>query len=146
MENPGFWKTFHRIFAVAGLALLSYGVYSFIDTIIFVNRSTTTQGSVVGVEIETIEDSVLYLPTVTFVTKGGRSIVFTSSTWEGSKWKGRVGESVTVRYVPSDPTNAKIDSFFQLWGGFIIPVVIGGGFIIFGSGMFNRNRDEHPAG
>ena len=134
------------IFAVAGLAMLAFGVLSIPFTIMgFVDRSATTEGTVVGVNSKFAGEGNLYLPTVRFVTEDGRSIVFTSNTGE-DVWTDRIGESVTVRYDPADPTNARIDSFFQLWGGSIIPIVIGGGFIIFGSGMFSRNRDEHPAG
>ena len=143
MENPGSWKTFQIVFTVAGLALLAIGVISIPGTISFVNRSVVTQGTVVGVESEFAGEGNVYLPTVRFITQDGQSIVFTSSTGEDA-YLSRIGESVTVRYVPADPTDARIDSFLQLWGGLIIPAVIGGVFILWPGGMYNRLRDTSP--
>jgi hypothetical protein len=120
------------IFTVLGLAILAFGVYFIFDTISFVNRSATTaEGTVVEVERKFLREGTIIVPTVTFVTEEGRSIVFTSNTGRGG-WKDRIGESVTVRYDPADPTNAKIDSFYQLWGLSAIFFGIGGMFIVFG--------------
>ena len=147
---------------VVGLAMLAFGVLSILFTMSFVNRSAMTEGTVVGVRIHTIEDSVLHLPTVTLVTEGGRSIEFTSNTNFGTGgWQDRIGESVTVRYDSADPTNAKIDSFGQLWGLSVSMIVMGGVFIFIGirdgedgesllrrlrrQTVF-RNRVEHPGG
>ena len=125
----------NKVFFFVGLAMLAFGVLSIPFTIMGVaDRSATTKGTVVGVNVHTIEDGVLYLPTVTFVTEGGRSIRFTSNTnLGGGGWKDRIGESVTVNYDPADPTNAKIDSFGQLWGLSIVLFVLGGGFVYVGT-------------
>ena len=131
------------IFTVAGLALLAFGVISIPGTISLVINSEMTEGTVVGVsQHQQMEGGPTYAPTVTFVTKDGRSIRFTSNVSSGS-WKDRIGESVTVRYDPADPTNARIDSLFQLWGRSIIPIALGLAFI-FGIRWFFR--DEHRAG
>ena len=121
----------YSIFAVVGLATLAFGVLSIPFTIMgFVDRSATTEGTVVGVEINNHMEGISYFPTVRFVTEDGRSIVFTSNT--SGEWKDRIGESVTVRYDPADPINAKIDSFFQLWGLSVTLLVLGGAFTFVG--------------
>ena len=119
------------------MAMLALGVYFIVDTIAFVNRYATIEGTVVGVERKTVgmEGGPMDFPTVRFVIEGGRSIVFTSNSGESDRWQERIGESVTVRYDQADPTNAKIDSFFQLWGLSAILFGIGGVFLFLGSGM-----------
>ena len=129
------------IFPLAGLAILAFGIYSFVNTIIFVNGSATTEGTVVGVESKPVdlEHGNMDFLTVRFATEGGRSVVFTSNTREGSlfsEWRDRIGESVTVRYDPADPTNARIDS--DVWPGSIIALILGGVFILSGRGWFIR--------
>ena len=131
------------IFTVAGLASIAFGIYSIPGTISLVINSETTEGTVVDVsQRPQMEGGPTYAPTVTFVTKDGRSIKFTSNVSSGS-WKDRIGESVTVRYDLADPANARIDSLSQLWGGSIIPIGLGLAFV-FGSRWFFG--DEHRAG
>ena len=128
---------------VIGLAMLAFGVLSIPGNINFVNTSATTEGTEVGVKSKFTGEDNIILPTVTFVPEGGRSIVFTSNTG-GQQWMFRIGESVTVRYDPADPTNARMDSFFQLWGSSAIPILIGGAFIFFSihddESLLNRFR------
>ena len=73
---------FYNIFGVAGLGLLIFGVYSFVNTTIYLNTSTTIEGTVVGVQRKSVDmdHGLADFPTVRFVTKDGRSIVFTSNT------------------------------------------------------------------
>ena len=92
---------------MVGLATLAFGVLSIPFTIMgFMDRSATTQGTVVGVQSKFAGEDNLYLSTVRFATEDGRSIVFTSNTGDDA-WLFRIGESVTVGYDPADPTNAR---------------------------------------
>ena len=121
---------FGRIPLVIGLAFLAFGLFSITDTLSsLVSRTIKTEGTVVGVKWKTVslEHSDQAFPIVRFVTESGRTIEFTSNTGGGGH---REGESVPVRYDPADPTDAKIDEFYNLW--FLPVVFLGvGGIIIF---------------
>ncbi len=114
---------------VTGLGFLAAGGFFITDTIsTLVNGTAETEGTVVGEKLKDAGEGVVRLPIVTFVTEDGRSIVFTSKIGSGED----IGESVNVRYDPDGPTNAKIDSFHNLW---FIPnlfLVIGGIMTFFG--------------
>ena len=71
------------------------------------------------------EDNGVF-PVVTFVTDRGRTIEFTSNTSGG-----RIGESVTVRYDPDDPTDARIAGFSCMFVPAIF-IVVGGILTFFG--------------
>ena len=130
------------IFTVVGLGSLAFGVISIPFTISFIISSAVTEGRIVGENRKAeMEGGFSYAPIVRFVTKDGRSITSSSNIY-GSRH--RIGESVTVRYDPADPENAKIDSFSQLWGWSYIPLILGGMFIFFPR-RFNRDRNENPA-
>lgn len=46
-----------------------------------------------------------------------------------------MGESVAVLYLPNNPADARIDSFFQLWGASSIVGGIGTAFFAISLGM-----------
>ena len=108
---------------VIGLGFLAFGVLFIITENIgnSVNRTAIAEGTVVGEKVKLVGENNVSLPTVTFVTEGGRSIVFTSNTSGGE-----IGESVTVRYDPADPIDARIDSFSHMWFVPAIFIVVGG--------------------
>lgn len=56
-----------------------------------------------------------------------------------------IGASVPVRYTPSDPSDAVIDTWFRLWG---FPLIFAGGavvFIGFGAAMLVPRRRIDPS-
>jgi len=77
------------------------------------------------------QDGYTYAPVFSFTAEEGRAYTVISETYSSSPGF-RVGESVRVRYDPSNPQNARIHSFFQTWGGAIIFGVVGVGFVGFG--------------
>ena len=124
---------------VIGLGFLAFGVISFItDTIgTYAIRTATAEGTVVGEKFHSTDEGRIRLPVVAFVTGGGQSIEFTSNT--GGRGD-EIGDSVTVRYDPAQPTNAKIYSFFHIWNGAIFWTVVGGIMIFIGFRQL-RSRD-----
>ena len=121
-----------RIFPRVGLILILYSAYGLINTLIFLHGSAAAMGLVIDVESKFMGEDNAILPIVTFVTEDGRPVQFTSNVGEGfiGGWAFRIGESVTVRYDPDNPTDARIDSFTQVWGSFYIPLLIGSAFIL----------------
>ena len=141
------------IFIVIGLSFLGFGVAITTDTFSsYVNRTAKAEGTVVGVKTHRLWEGSTSLPMVRFVTEGGRSIEFTSHTGSDllqalrlrPSWKDRIGKSVTVRYDSADPTDARIDSFFQLWGGIEFPL-IGGLLTFFGVRLLRSRSPVSPA-
>jgi hypothetical protein len=64
----------------------------------------------------------VYAPRIRFTTADGREVVFTSAT-ASSPPSYTEGDSVQVRYLPSNPVGARVDSFSGLW---LAPVIVGG--------------------
>ena len=125
---------------VIGLGFLAFGVLDVADTFnTFADRTSRTEGAVVGEKFQAVEEGTIRLPVVSFVTEAGRSIVFTSNSGWGSD---RIGASVPVRYDPTDPTDARVDSPPHLWGGLIFPLV--GGLMIFFNLRGRRRRRATP--
>jgi hypothetical protein len=70
-----------------------------------------------------------YAPVFEFKDAGGRSHRVTNST-SSRPASYDVGEKVGVLYSPQNPDEARIDSFFSLWGG---PAIFGSVGLIFTS-------------
>ncbi|MGH6932218.1 MAG: DUF3592 domain-containing protein [Dongiaceae bacterium] len=106
-----------------GAGLLGAAGYLTIDTRRFVAAAATAQGEVIDViASQDSDDDVVYRPRVRFRTADGRDQEFTSTI--GSKPAGfYVGEVIEVMYDPARPSDAHINSFFQLW---FAPLVLGG--------------------
>jgi hypothetical protein len=101
----------------------------------FLAHASRTQGTVVALlpRYSNNNGSTTYSPVVRF-NDGSRDIQFTSSS--SSNPPGyNTGESVPVLYLESNPANAKIDSFFSLWGGSLIIGILGGAFLLLGCGL-----------
>ena len=129
-------RSLNWINLVIGLSFLVFGLLFIITETIgnSVNRTAKAEGTVVGKKVKFMGEGNASFPTVKFVTEGVRSIVFTNNT-DG----GRVGESVTVRYDPADPTDARIDSVSWPFVPAIFIVV--GGILTF---SYIRRRGKFP--
>ncbi len=123
------------VFAALGLGLGGGGLYWANNTRAFIDRTEEAPGTVVAVQLS----GDYYHPVVQFNTAAGQSRIFRSSV--GSRPSTYdVGESVTVVYDPSRPTEARIRSFLSLWGG---PAGLGGlgtVFFLVGGGILLGRR------
>lgn len=119
-------------FTLVGLCLLLGAYYTFDKTQSFLGDSMTAQGTVISLEVSESSDSTTYKPRVEFTTADGELVEFTSSF--GSKPPSHSkGDIVTVFYKQSAPEQAKINSFFSLWGGALIMTILG--LVFFGVGF-----------
>jgi hypothetical protein len=88
---------------------------------IWLFRSIPTRGIIV--ELTPIRDqeqnATSYAPRFTFKNDYGRAYTVTSSV-QSNPPEFAVGEQVRVRYIRSNPSSAKLDSFWQLW---LVPFV-----------------------
>ena len=112
------------IFFIVGLGMLAGGVLWGLRTQRFVSSAERADGIVTDLDLRSDSDGSAYYPVVSFTTKEGKEVTFTSSTG-GNPPPKRRGDKVGVLYDATSPEEAEIDSFFSLWFG---PLLIGGVF------------------
>jgi hypothetical protein len=105
---------------------LLYNNYKFLETAII------SQGTVIGFEkYRSSDHSVLFRPIVKFIDEKGQNVEFVSNS-ANSRPQYQVGEKVEVIYNSIASNEAKINSFFEIWGVATITGIGGVGLFIFG--------------
>ncbi len=147
MRNGRLFTIVGGIFGLVGLVLLSVAIAIAVSTAGFLASAGRTDGTVVGLAERTsttrgsdghTRRTTVWYPTVEF-TVGGRRYAFQSSTGSNPPSHER-GESVPVAYDPSDPSDARIASF---WSAFLAPLIVGGLGVVFtpiGAVLFVKGR------
>lgn len=118
------------IFLVIGILILILGIYLYGKQNEFINTAEKAEGTVVGNYRRSSGRNVA--PIVEFVSKDNKIICFKSTLFSDPPAYD-VCEKVKVYYDPMLPENAKIDSFFELWGVIAIVSSIAVVFILVGS-------------
>lgn len=126
------FSIFNYVFSIVGACLLAGAIYLYIDKQAFLEKAETTQGTVIELIPKRSKDSTTYSPLVSFTTKSGQEITYTSST-SSNPPSYDVGENVQIFYDPANPNDAEINGFFSLWLGVIILGFIGIVFFLIGS-------------
>jgi len=128
--------SFKYLFALAGAIMLLVGLGSCAHTRSFLARASRTEGTVIRLERVSNYDSTShsnsfsYRPVVRF-DYHGHPIFFASESASNPPSYSE-GEQVPVLYLEYDPSSAKIDGFFSLYGFAVI--ALGMGAIFFGIG------------
>ncbi|MBI4477815.1 MAG: DUF3592 domain-containing protein [Acidobacteria bacterium] len=122
--------------AVVGASLLTGAVFTYRSTQAFLTRSVPDEGTVVSNERRESESSngkrsYSFYPVVEFQTPDGKGVKFTASSGSRPPSYSR-GDRVPIRYDPSDPNVADIDSFVSRWLGTLALGVMGVAFVAFG--------------
>ncbi len=132
------------IFTVVGFGMIVGAFFLFTNTQDFLKNAQTTDGMVV--DLVRSSDSDTYRPVVEFTTRDGSVIEFTSSTGTNPPSFSE-GEMVGIFYQESSPEQAKIDSFFSLWGGTVILGGLGSVFFLIGMSilLFGRLKGKKIA-
>ncbi|MBZ4033667.1 DUF3592 domain-containing protein [Flavobacterium sp. 17A] len=125
------FSIFNYVFAIIGAGLMAGAIYLYVDKQAFLEKAETVQGTVVEMIPKRSKESTTYSPVVSFKTKTGQTITYTSST-SSNPPSYNVGESVTIFYDPADPNDAEINGFFSLWLGVLILGFIGTVFFLIG--------------
>jgi hypothetical protein len=127
-------RWFYRASLVGGICALIGGVFWYVQNVRFVQKAEHASGVVVDLtRSEGDQDEAdVYFPVVSFTTAEGETIQFESHS--GSSSPPDVGDSVGVLYDPDNPHDAKLSSFFDLWGFPGILVLLGA--IFTGVGWF----------
>ena len=112
--------------AAVGVAMLILAAILFIRRLSALLRGASALGRVQGHEVRTFDEEVSYLPIVEFTDSRGHLHRFTSVAG-GSSRTPVVGATVRVRYLPSNPTVAYIQSFLHMWAAPLACAVLGVG-------------------
>ena len=136
-------KIFKYVFTVIGLGMLIGVFYLYNDTRDFLKGALVTEGKVVELVRSRSSDSTTYRPVVEFKADDGSLIEFTSGAGSNPPSYSK-GETVEVLYQQDSPEQAKINSFFSLWGAALILGGMGLIFFIVGFSMivFGRLRNK----
>lgn len=126
------FSVFNYVFSLIGAGLLAGAIYLYVDKQAFLEKAETTQGTVIEMIPKRSKDSTTYSPVVSFTTKSGQTITYTSST-SSNPPSYDVGEKVEIFYDPANPNDAEINGFFSLWLGVLILGFIGTVFFLIGS-------------
>ncbi len=129
------------IFSFIGLGMLIGAFFIYKNTSDFIEKAITTNGVVVElIRVQSSNDSSdTFSPIVAFKDQNGIEVEFTSSS-SSSPASFDIGEKVVVFYEPQKPVNAKIKSFFELWGAATIVGGIGLVFGLIGFGFFLNDK------
>jgi uncharacterized protein DUF3592 len=123
------------IFAGVGALELLIGAFFFFRTRSFLERAVSASGTVVGFATShSSEGGTSYHPIVEFQAADGQAHRFQDSM--GSNPPGfEEGESVPLKYDPSNPGKARINKPFRLW--FVAGLLGGMGllFLVIGLGL-----------
>ena len=124
-------KTAVIVSLALGAALLAGSAYMYADTRELISTAVKAPGTVVDFEWRSSKGGSSDYPVVEFVTASGEIRRFTTS---GAGDFAR-GESVEVFYDVSDPANARVNVFIELWLG---SLALGAfGLLCLGAGIAN---------
>jgi len=130
MANPQL-RTLQKVFGGIAASLFAVALLVAAHTVYFMRSAVHAQGEVIELlHVESDDDGDgTWKPRVRFRTAAGETIDFESST-SSNPPSYEVGEAVRVLHAPGDPRNARIDSFFSLWGMSIVFGAIGMAFLV----------------
>lgn len=122
------------VFTIVGFAMLAGALFAYNNTSSFLKEAVMTDGTVIELLASRSDNSITYRPVVQFLSEQGQLIEFVSSTGSNPASYSQ-GEQVKVLYLPMQPSDAKINGFFSLWGVAIILAGIGAVFFLTGAGI-----------
>lgn len=128
-------SVFKYLFSIVGVTLLVGALFVYKNTNDFLLSAVSAQGTIIDLVQSKNSESVSYHPVVKFIDADGQVVEFTSSTG-GSASSYPLGDVVEVLYQPHNVEDAKIKSFFALWGAALLVAVLGAGFVLIGSIIF----------
>jgi hypothetical protein len=112
-------------FGLVGMACIAAAVWLFVRRVWLLLDGVNTVGRIEAFEAREDDGSLSYLPVVSFTDGSGLARRFTSVA--GSSRPPRIGTSVPVRYLRTDPGSAFIASFLHMWAAPLALFLLGAG-------------------
>ena len=134
MKSTGIIKS---VFGLVGVLMLVGAWLLHQNTAKFIASASRAQGEVIEllrVESSRRNSSDTWRPLVHFKAPSGETIEFAPSS-SSQPPAYRKGEVVGVFFNPADPKDARLDGFFDLWGGAAIVGGLGAVFLAFAVAM-----------
>ena len=129
---------FGALFGFAGLFVMSLGHREISVVQGLLADGVETNGLIIDVTAKTTRrddrTETDYYPDIRFQDASGLSHVFRGSSSSSSS-KYKVGDEISVTYLPSDPQVAKANFRKNPWGGVIFSLLFGGIFFLVVSGI-----------
>jgi len=135
------------VFGLVGVLMLVGAGLLYQNTTKFIASASRAQGEVIDllrVESSRRNSSDTWRPMVHFKLPSGEIIEFTPSSSSSPPAYDK-GEIVEVFFNPADPKDARLNGFFDLWGGAAIVGGLGAVFLAFAIGMHFLLSDEASA-
>lgn len=129
----GYWVAF------GALICLTVSVVNCFQTKGFLGSAIKANGVISALKNTHGEHGTSYAPVVRF-EDASKITHEVTSRFSSSPPGFSVGEKVEVLYQPSDPDNARINTFWQVWGPTLLSAMIGGGFMLVSLLFVNRAR------
>lgn len=127
-------KIVGAIFLLIGIIDLGICVFSYQNTLNFIDTAISAPGTVIEVNRSGSNGSSNYYPVVQFTTDQGKIIEFQSNVGSNPP-SYQTGDDIAVLYPEDTPEKARINSFSGLWLLIIIFAGVGGSFTIAGMGL-----------
>ncbi|MEE1925812.1 DUF3592 domain-containing protein [Pseudomonas sp. 148P] len=102
---------------------MAQAIGDYLESREFVANAMATTGVVVEVKERNGESAKYFYPVVAFRNENGQRVTFSPGLTRGSPDYEK-GERVPVLYLPGRSEEAQVDSFFNLWLGSLIQVVM----------------------
>ena len=144
MKSAGIVKL---VFGIVGVVMLVGAWLLYQNTTEFIASASRAQGEVIEllrVESSRRNSSDTWRPLVRFKAPSGEIVEFAPSSSSSPPAYDK-GEVVGVFFDPADPKDARLDGFFDLWGGATIVGGLGAVFLAFAIGMHFLLSDEASA-
>lgn len=151
LTTPFMDKYARFIFAVIGAVLLVLDFFWIYKTKNFLDRCLKTKGVVIDIswvsqkvppevssgetdayDADAYREEKFAIPVVQFVDQRSGRKITVGGSWGSSGPAYHVGEEVVVLYDPENPSNAKIKSFWEIWGKIVSLTVASGMFLSVG--------------
>jgi hypothetical protein len=111
-------------FLITGIALLTLAAALFFRRMRAALHGVTVTGRVRAHSTSTMDEGTAYLPVVEFTDANGAVHRFTSVAGRSARIPG-VGAEIAVRYLPSNPKIAYIQSFLHMWAAPVACAALG---------------------
>jgi hypothetical protein len=144
MKSAGIVKL---VFGLVGVVMLVGAWLLYQNTTKFIASASRARGEVIEllrVESSRRNSSDTWRPLVRFKAPSGEIVEFAPSSSSSPPAYDK-GEVVGVFFDPADPKDARLDGFFDLWGGATIVGGLGAVFLAFAIGMHFLLSDEASA-
>jgi hypothetical protein len=111
-------------FLVVGSLILVWGFWLLYRRLALLTHSKLAKGVVTSYQVRESDGTKVYLPVVSFIADDSHTYEFTSVAGGNSRPHPE-GHSVPVRYNPTRPNEAFIDSFLHFWAAPLACIVLG---------------------